>query len=240
MTPPEPGQGTMCSTVVDDSSTTDRDEEPAVPSTTPNDRQARLAKMQAAQKGAERRRSALIIGVAAGLAIVLIGVVVTVIVRSEGERSVIEEQAAQDIEGVQEFADLTQTHVETPVEYAQLPPVGGDHLPQWQNCGFYDAPVTTEAGVHSLEHGAVWITYDPELPAADVVELQALSEDNSYLLVSPMADLPTPVVASAWGTQLQLDSVGDERLPVFLTKYIQGENTPELGAACSGGISATA
>ena len=207
-------------------------------SKTPDDRQARLAKMQAAQKSEERRRSFLIIGLAATLAVVLIGVVVGVIVVSERERSVIEELAAEDIEGVEEFADLTQNHVQPPVQYEQMPPVGGDHLAQWQNCGFYEAPITTEAGVHSLEHGAVWITYDPELPAEQVAELQALSEENAYLLVSPMADLPTPVVASAWGFQLQLDGVDDERLPVFLTKYLQGEQTPELGAACSGSLSA--
>ena len=58
------------------------------------DRQARLAKMQAAQKNAERRRSFLVIGIAALLALVLVGVVVTVIVQSESERSAIEEQAA--------------------------------------------------------------------------------------------------------------------------------------------------
>ncbi len=207
---------------------------------TPDDRQARLAKMQAAQKGEERRRSFLVIGIAATLAVVLIGVVVAVIVQSEGTRSAVERAADGDIDGVEDFGEQTATHVTTPVEYEVVPPVGGDHLAQWQNCGYYDAPITAEAGVHSLEHGAVWITYDPELPADEVAELEGLAAENSYLLVSPMADLPSPVVASAWGLQLELESATDERLPVFLVKYLQGEQTQEPGAACSGGIDTTA
>jgi hypothetical protein len=131
--------------------------------------------------------------------------------------------------------------VETDVEYEQNPPVGGDHLPapRWQDCGFYDAPVQDEAAVHSLEHGAVWITHSPDLPAEQVAQLEELTTENPYLLVSPREDLPSDVVLSAWGAQLQLDSVDDERLPVFLIKYLQGEQTPEPGAACSGGITAT-
>jgi hypothetical protein len=93
--------------------------------------------------------------------------------------------------------------------------------------------------VHSLEHGAVWITHSPDLPAEQVAQLEELTTENPYLLVSPREDLPSEVVLSAWGAQLQLDSVDDERVPVFLTKYLQGEQTPEPGAACSGGITAT-
>ena len=208
---------------------------------TPEERQARLAKMQSEQKNAERRRTLLVVGIAALLALVLIGVVAVAIVQSVRERADLADQAAGDIEGVQIFEDLTQNHVETDVEYAQNPPVGGDHLPapRWQDCGFYDAPIQDEAAVHSLEHGAVWITHSPDLPAEQVAQLEELTTENPYLLVSPREDLPSEVVLSAWGAQLQLDSVDDERVPVFLTKYLQGEQTPEPGAACSGGITAT-
>ena len=212
-----------------------------MPTTPAEDRQARLAKMQAAHKNAERRRSFLVIGIAGALAVLLIGVVTVVIVQSEQKNAAVEQIADGDIVGVETFDDLTATHVETDVEYAQNPPVGGDHLPapRWQDCGYYDAPVLEEAGVHSLEHGAVWITYDPELPAEQKAQLEEMSADNSYLLVSPRADLPSPVVASAWGLQLQLEDVQDERLAAFMVKYLQGEQTPEPGSACSGGITAT-
>ena len=212
-----------------------------MPTTSAEDRQARLAKMQATQKSAERRRSFLVIGIAGILAVLLIGVVVVVIVGSERENAAVEEIAAGDIEGVEDFGEPAANHVETDVEYAQDPPVGGDHLPapRWQDCGFYDAPVQEEAAVHSLEHGAVWITYDPALPAEQVAQLQDMAAENSFLLVSPRDDLPTPVVASAWGLQLPLESVDDERLAAFMVKYLQGEQTPEPGASCSNGVTAT-
>ncbi|WP_342668385.1 DUF3105 domain-containing protein [Actinotalea ferrariae] len=54
----------------------------------------------------------------------------------------------------------------------------------------------------------------------------------------PFDGLPQPVVASAWETQLALDSVDDPRLEQFMVKYQQGEQTPEPGAACSGGVDA--
>ena len=212
-----------------------------MPPTPAEERQARLAKMQAAQKNAERRRTFLVVGIAGALAALLIGVVVVVIVRSEQEDAVVERIAKGPIGGVEDFGEQTSNHVETDVEYAQDPPVGGDHLPapRWQDCGYYSAPVQDEAGVHSLEHGAVWITYDPELPTEQVSQLEKLAADNSYLLVSPREDLPSAVVASAWGLQLKLDDVSDERLAAFMVKYMQGEQTPEPGAPCSGGVTAT-
>ena len=66
---------------------------------------------------------------------------------------------AGEPEGTKTFTGLEQTHVDTPVNYPQTPPVGGPHNPQWQTCAFYDKPIMVERGVHSMEHGAVWITY---------------------------------------------------------------------------------
>ncbi|MBA3414123.1 MAG: DUF3105 domain-containing protein [Chloroflexia bacterium] len=141
--------------------------------------------------------------------------------------------------GVESFPDPGAGHVDGPVAYAQTPPVGGEHSPVWQNCGYYAAPVASEAGVHSLEHGAVWITYQPDLPAEQVETLRGLAEDQSFILVSPFPDLPAPVVASSWGEQVRLDSADDQRLAQFVRVYRLGPRTPELGAACTGGTAAT-
>ncbi len=132
-------------------------------------------------------------------------------------------------------------HTEGDVDYDQTPPAGGPHNPVWQNCGFYDKPVRDENAVHSLEHGAVWITYSPDLPQNQVNELKNIAESESYVLVSPYDDLPddTPVVASAWGKQVGLDGADDPDLENFIQAYQQGPQTPEPGAVCSGGTSAT-
>ena len=91
--------------------------------------------------------------------------------------------------------------------------------------------------MHSLEHGAVWITYDPQLPEDRVTALRD-EFDGEYLLVSPHVELDGTgeVVASAWGVQLRATSVDDEGLDDFVSAYREGPQTPELGAACSGGV----
>jgi hypothetical protein len=151
------------------------------------------------------------------------------------------DQEAEDLltGEVQTFENLPATHVEGVVEYTQTPPVGGPHSNVWQNCGFSAAPINSENGVHSLEHGAVWITYRPDLPADQIDQLRELAEGTSYVLVSRFPDLPAPVVASAWGTQLQLQSASDPELDAFVRTYRQGPQTLEPGASCSGGTSAT-
>jgi hypothetical protein len=132
-------------------------------------------------------------------------------------------------------------HTGEEVDYAQNPPAGGEHNPVWQNCGFYDKPVRDENAVHSLEHGAVWITYSPDLPQDQIDELRGIAESESYTLVSPYPDLSddTPVVASAWGKQVGLDGADDPDLEGFIQAYQQGPQTPEPGAVCTGGTSAT-
>ncbi len=147
------------------------------------------------------------------------------------------EQPAKPPEGVKSFeVGPGGMHTEGEVDYAQSPPVGGEHNPIWQNCGFYDEPVGNEYAVHSLEHGAVWITYGPDLPQGEVERLRDLAQSEDYVLVSLYPDLDSPVVASAWGKQLSLKSAEDPDLERFIRAYVQGSQTPERGAPCSGGI----
>jgi hypothetical protein len=127
-------------------------------------------------------------------------------------------------------------HTEAEVAYEQSPPAGGEHNDVWQNCGYYAEPVRDENAVHSLEHGAVWITYSPDLSEDEVERLRDIAESQTYVLVSPYEGLPTPVVASAWGKQLSLQSAEDADLERFIGAYRQGPQTPEPGAVCTGGI----
>ena len=140
-------------------------------------------------------------------------------------------------DGVQSFPVQQRLHVQTPVVYPQTPPVGGNHAPIWQNCGFYTTPIANENGVHSLEHGAVWITYRPDLPSDQVEALRAFTTvPHAYVIVSPYSDLSAPIVASAWGHQLRLDSVEDPRLNQFVRAYREGPQAPERGGPCTGGV----
>lgn len=143
----------------------------------------------------------------------------------------------QVIGGVQTYGPFAaNVHVGGDVAYAQSPPVGGEHRPTWQNCGIYDDQIVEELAVHSLEHGAVWITYRPDLPADQVEQLKGLVRGKTYTLLSPYPGQPSPVAASAWGVQLTADGAADPRLGQFVAKYRQGSQTPEPGAACVGGV----
>lgn len=143
---------------------------------------------------------------------------------------------------------LAHDHVLGRVKYAVTPPVGGDHNPVWMNAGVYTEPVPSERAVHNLEHGAVWITYRPNLPADQVKTLQDFvgkqsmiteqgGQANRYMDLSPWQDnaLPSPIVLSAWGYQLKVDSPTDPRMQEFVDMFRHNQKyTPEFGAAVDG------
>ena len=143
----------------------------------------------------------------------------------------------EEIPGVIFFEIDSLQHSLDPVEYEMTPPAGGEHHPVWQDRGFYDELIVAEQVVHSQEHGAVWITYEPGLDDEQLAQLERLAAENQYVLVSPFRDLPSPVVASVWGAQLQLDSVDVPRLELFIREF--AGNGPEPGAPCVGGTSET-
>ncbi len=147
-----------------------------------------------------------------------------------------DQDATEPPEGVEVFAVDDASHTEDPVAYPQDPPVGGPHHPVWQNCGYYSDPVVTEHAVHSLEHGAVWVTYDAGFAAdIELAALVAIAEEPK-VLVSPYEGLgDTPVVASAWGAQLRLESALDPRLEQFVAAFVDAD-APEPGAPCEGGV----
>ena len=144
-----------------------------------------------------------------------------------------------NIEGVKTFDFKGGQHQQGRIDYENVPPAGGTHNPVWQDCGVYDAPIAAEHVVHSLEHGAVWIAYRPDLSEGDVAKLRELVDGRSYTLLAPHPDLSAPIVATAWNHQLSVESAGDERLERFVDKYENGSQAPERGATCSGGTAET-
>jgi hypothetical protein len=149
---------------------------------------------------------------------------------------------------------LEHNHVTGPVTYNVTPPVGGPHDPVWMNAGVYTKPIPVTRAVHNLEHGAVWITYDPNLPAKEVKQLTAfvtrqtlIPEDlsslgitggkNRYLDLSPWTgnSLPSPIVISSWGYQLRVTSPTDPRLQQFVDTFRNKQQySPEFAGPVDG------
>ena len=59
---------------------------------------------------------------------------------------------------------------------------------------------------------------------------------SPFILASPYPGLGSTIVLSAWTRQLTLSSVTDPRFAKFISTYLQGPQTPELGAPCEGGM----
>ena len=143
---------------------------------------------------------------------------------------------------------LGHNHVTGAVTYSVTPPVGGNHNPTPLSCGVYTKPVPNEYAVHDLEHGAIWITYQPSLPQSEVNQLKSFVDRQSvltpstggpgsrYMTLTPYPGLPTPVVMSSWGFQLRLSSPTDSRMQQFVDKFRASQQyTPEYGGECTSG-----
>ncbi|MDQ3924754.1 MAG: DUF3105 domain-containing protein [Actinomycetota bacterium] len=137
-------------------------------------------------------------------------------------------------EGVETFPATTNGNVQGSITYDQDPPTNGDHAPYWLNCGFYSSSVENEAAVHSMDHGAVWITYRPDLPEDQVNTLRDLARED-YVLVSPYQGLRAPVIATAWRNQLELEGADDPRLRQFVDQFRVSETAPRSGNGCDNG-----
>ncbi|MFI7136887.1 DUF3105 domain-containing protein [Streptomyces massasporeus] len=211
------------------------------------DRRARIEEMRRAEQSRERRNRVLVI---AASVVVVAGLVVggVVLVRSQDDKGS-DTAAASDSSGKGKFVTgedgvktwegkLSRNHVSKAVKYASEPPVGGDHNQVWMNCNgdVYTEKLNNTNAVHSLEHGAVWVTYNAAAKKADIDALAAKVKKTPYTLMSPMDDQKDPIMLSAWGHQRTVTSASDPNVDKFFEKFVQGEQTPEPGAACTNGL----
>jgi hypothetical protein len=196
-------------------------------------RAAQLAAFKKKEAASKRNR---ILGiVAAVVALVLVaGTVTTVLVINAAPREPVV-YSGDYAERLDLYPDLEATHTDTRVSYDQSPPVGGPHNAAWLNCGVYDEPQQNENVVHTLEHGAVWVAYNPATTTdAEIAALVALVPDT-YTVISPYEGIDEMAI-SAWGAQLFFSDVGDPVVEEFLTEFWRSPNSPEPNAPCTGAL----
>jgi hypothetical protein len=131
-------------------------------------------------------------------------------------------------------------HQSGPIKYEQNPPVAGKHNGDWQNCmgEIYDAPIASEHAVHSMEHGAVWLVYNPaKVNDAQKEALAAKIRGKEFALMSPMENLDATVSVQAWGFQLKTNDPADKRIDAFIKATRKNAGVEQ--ASCSGGITET-
>jgi hypothetical protein len=157
------------------------------------------------------------------------------------------QERAADIDGLINYREKNpkalayDTHTQGPLTYPMSPPVGGNHNNDWQNCmgDIYDAPIAREHAVHSLEHGAVWITYRPGLPQAQIDTLAAKVRGREKMLMSPYDGLDAPISLQAWGYQLKVEHADDKRIDEFIRVMRVNASVEGPTANCAQGITAT-
>ncbi len=128
----------------------------------------------------------------------------------------------------------TATHL-TPCSdttYDTTPPAEGPHYSSWAAFGVYTAPVPWGFLVHSMEHGAVVITYScgadcSEVPAQlrafyDTYTADPLCSSSSVrhrLIIAPAPDLDVPIAASAWGEVYRATCLDEPSLRAFVDAH---------------------
>lgn len=208
------------------------------------ERRAKIEELRRKERARERRNKTITVVVCAVIFTALAGgtgyLLVTIKGDEQKEEKKQETARSTPIKGEKTWDKLSRNHVAEPVSYPMAPAAGGDHAQAWMNCDgdVYAKEVGQENAVHALEHGAVWVTYNDKAPAADVKTLKETVSKTPYSLLSPHSEQKSPITVTAWGKQLALNSASDPRFDTFLTKYVQGEQTPEPGAACTNGLTA--
>ncbi|MFJ3191489.1 DUF3105 domain-containing protein [Streptomyces griseoviridis] len=208
-------------------------------------RKARIEEMRRADQARERRNRVLAIGGSVvAVAALVVGVVLVVQSQDDGGGATTDAKTeghfTTGADGVKTWkGTLGRTHVTKTVHYPTEPPVGGDHNQVWMNCNgdVYTKPLNNMNAVHSLEHGSVWVTYTDKAAEADVEALAAKVRKTPYTLMSPDDKQADPIMLTAWGHQRTVKSASDPDVASFFEKFVQGEQTPEPGAACTGGLS---
>ena len=145
--------------------------------------------------------------------------------------------AAKSIPGIIWHVEPNHDHTTGLVKYDMSPPIGGNHAPYWADCQgtVYTTQIANENAVHMLEHGAVWITYNPKTAtASDIAALKNKVDGVDRMAMSPYAGLKTPISLQAWNYQLFVKSATDPRIDEFIDALrYKKDVTPEPSASCS-------
>jgi hypothetical protein len=146
------------------------------------------------------------------------------------------DQITKDLPGITVRTITDRDHVEGVVDYgADSPPFGGKHNQNWALCigVVYTRQLANENVVHTLEHGGIWLAYNPALDSKSVDTLKSKVLGYNFMLMTPYAGLKRPIALQAWGYQMFFNSVNDPKIDTFIRDLRLNPNTtPEYGAPC--------
>jgi len=135
------------------------------------------------------------------------------------------------ISQVQTEPATSNQHVsrDTDVDYQRMPPTSGPHYGSQYavGAGFYTEQRPLGGLVHSIEHGAIVVYYDPAtIPAEAEENLTDLANSytgawRSFIAVpTPVDDPNATYVLTAWEKRLTMDEYDEDTVRAFMAEYI--------------------
>jgi hypothetical protein len=128
-----------------------------------------------------------------------------------------------EIEGhaIQSFSSAGENqHQEGDLDYESDPPVSGAHSIRPAACGTHADPIPDENQVHSLEHGAVGIQYDPALAAREIAILEDMTSSyDSHVFSAPRPGMGIPIVVTSWARMMRLDSLDASAIRTYIDEF---------------------
>jgi hypothetical protein len=131
------------------------------------------------------------------------------------------------------LTSLTQAHK----AYNSQLPSSGDHMVEEAPWGVRTEAVPDEQLVHNEEHGGIVIAYKPDLPKAQIEELQKIATNLTSIdspqaikgfkvLMFPRSKNEKPIQLASWNYTLDLDQVNAETIKTFYRQHLNKSPEP--------------
>ena len=192
---------------------------------TKKERKDQAKQLRKSQEFSEKVKGNFTKIIIAALVIAAIGAFVFVFTRPAIEKKLVGEAVPE--QGREHIAQGSTEHG----PYSSNPPTSGPHWPQQAECKIYTQEIADEAAIHSLEHGAAWISYKNKTDSALIKKLTDLVQKNSNkLLLSPRSKNDSSIAIASWGRLLKLEEFDEQQINDFIKA--NKNNSPEPFAAC--------
>lgn len=126
-----------------------------------------------------------------------------------------------------EQADYGREHVNSKEYGGDQPPTSGSHASPltW---GVYDTEVRDDQAIHNMEHGGVYVSYQPNLPKDQIKELTSLLSapfsDSKFqpkkIVLAPRVKNKYPIELSSWRRSEALTSYDQQKIEDYITRNL--------------------
>jgi hypothetical protein len=130
-------------------------------------------------------------------------------------------------------------HTDTPQDYGDKPPAGGDHSRCWGSWGVHSTPLPLERLVHNLEHGGIGLQYN--CPDGCNYELRWLTEftlTHELVVLTENPQMSARFGLSAWNARAYSDCLSPDFVRDFYARRVDrapeqfGRPAPEPPSSC--------